>query len=75
MPMDEIYVYTIPLPYGVHDVVLPCADGYTIYISDRLDKDHAQRAYNHAMWHIKNNDFEKTNLQEIEAEAHRKCPL
>jgi hypothetical protein len=53
-------------------MVCPCADGnYTIYINDRLDHEHRQQAYRHALRHIEQNDFEKENVQEIEEEAHR----
>lgn len=73
--MDDIFVYVVTLPEGVSEGVLKCADGYTVYISDRLDQEHRIRAYNHAMWHIKNDDWNKSNVQEIEAEAHRRRPL
>lgn len=73
--MDDVFVYFVPLPQGVSEGVLKCADGYTIYISDRLDKEHRIRAYKHALWHIKNDDWSKSNVQEIEAEAHEKAHL
>jgi hypothetical protein len=28
------------------------------------------RAYEHALWHIENNDFEKHDVHQIESEAH-----
>lgn len=43
---------------------------YTIFINARLSYDGQLRAYEHAMKHIKENDFERSNIQEIEAVAH-----
>lgn len=69
--MDEVYVYLVDLPSGINEMVTPCADGdYTVYLSARLDNAHRQRAYEHALKHIRNNDFQKTDVQQIEAEAH-----
>lgn len=70
--MDSIYIYLIDLPNKVHEMVAPCADGYTIYINARLSDLGRKEAYNHAMWHIVNNDFEKENIQEIEYRANRR---
>ena len=71
--MAEIYVYVVELPFGINEMVTPCIDGYTIYISDRLDMDHARKAYEHALFHINNLDFEKDNVNRIEAQAHENC--
>ena len=68
--MDDIFVYFVPLPTSIHEMVTPCADGYTIYIADWLDQEHRVAAYEHALTHIRNNDFEKDNVQEIEMVAH-----
>lgn len=70
--MKDIYIYTVPLPYGVKEAVTPCLDGYTVYISDRLDDFQRLEAYKHAVRHIRNNDFDKFDVQEIESEAHGK---
>lgn len=69
--MDEIYIYITELPDKMNEAVLPCCDGYTIYINEKLDAVRRQEAYEHAMHHIRNNDFEKENVQEIERDAHR----
>lgn len=68
--MDDIFVYFVPLPTSIHEMVTPCVDGYTIYIADWLDEAHRIAAYEHALTHIRNNDFEKDNVQEIEMVAH-----
>ena len=68
--MDNIYVYFVPLPAGVTEMVTPCADGVTIYIEITLDREQRIEAYNHAMTHVWGNDFQKTDVQEIELAAH-----
>ena len=70
---DRIFTYLIDMPTKVHEAVCPCADGYTIYLNARLSKERQEEAYNHAMKHIANNDFEcKEDVQTIEARAHRR---
>lgn len=69
--MDDIYIYCIKLPEGVNEMVTPCVGGYTVYISDRLDQDHRVLAYQHALRHIKNGDFEQKGANRLEIFAHR----
>ena len=69
---SDIYIYTVSLPVGVNEAVTPCLDGYTIYISDRIDHASQMKALRHAIFHIENNDFERFDTLEIEAEAHRR---
>jgi len=70
---DRIFTYLIDMPTRVHEAVCPCADGYTIYLNARLSKERQEEAYNHAMKHIANNDFEgEEDVQTIEARAHRR---
>ena len=68
--MDDIYTYLIPLPDGINEVVLPCFGGYTVYIDSRLSQEKQIRSYQHALGHIVNQDFEKTDVQKIEKDAH-----
>lgn len=68
--MDDIFIYCIPLPDAVNEVVTPCLTGYTVYINSNLDREHALQAYQHALRHIGNRDFEKDNVQTIETDAH-----
>lgn len=72
--MDNVFVYfTEELPAGIHEMVTPCADGYTVYIDISLDESHRLAAYNHALDHIRNGDFDSDNIrsvQEMEAAAH-----
>lgn len=68
---EPVFVYHVPLPDGVSEIVLPCLDGHTVYISDRLGYEAQIEAYRHALRHIKNRDFEKYNVQEIENDARK----
>ena len=69
--MDDVFVYCIRLPAGIDEMVLPCADGYTVYISDQLDQEHRIKAYHHALRHIRKRDIEKRDVQLIEMYAHK----
>jgi hypothetical protein len=67
----EIYTYCVDLPDGIHEAVTPCADGYTIYINRALTYEHQLEAYAHALHHIHEEDFLKSDVQSIESDAHR----
>jgi hypothetical protein len=55
----------------VTETVTQNADGsYTIFLNSRMTQERQLESYLHAMRHITNNDFEKTDVQEIESEAH-----
>ena len=55
----------------IHEFVTPNADGsFTIFLNARLSDEEQRSAYKHAIDHIENNDFEKYDVQSIEAEAH-----
>ncbi len=45
-------------------------DSYTIFLNARLSRDSQLESYYHALKHIKENDFEKDNVQDIEMKAH-----
>lgn len=69
---DDVFVRLVKLPSGIHEVVMPCSEGYCIYIDNRLDQPHQIEAYRHALKHIHNEDWNKNSVQEIEAEAHER---
>ena len=69
--MDDVFTYLIPLPDGIHEMVTPCADGFTVYIDADLDEAHRIKAYRHALRHIELNDFEKEDVGNIEAENNK----
>ena len=68
----RIFTYIVQLPDGINEAVMACAEGYTIYIDESLDAMSRKKAFLHAMKHIDNNDFFRSDVQTIEAEAHRK---
>ena len=68
--MDDIFVYAIDLPPSIHEYIMPCADGYTVYINRNLCERKRFEAFEHAMTHIRNGDFDRFNVQEIECSAH-----
>lgn len=45
-------------------------DSYTILLNSRLSHERQLECYFHAINHIKSNDFEKSNADMIELEAH-----
>ena len=71
---DDVFVYLRDdIPASVGELVSPCPDGYTVLISSKLDDAHRQEAYEHALKHIENGDFDIDNVktvEEIEAKAH-----
>lgn len=68
----RIFTYIIDLPDGINEAVMACAEGYTVYIDESLDAMGRKKAFLHAMKHIDKNDFFRSDVQSIEAEAHRK---
>ena len=70
--MDDIFVYYQNLPDGINEAVLAGNEGYTVYIDPRQSEEGIIRSYKHAYNHILEKDFSKTNVQEIEGNAHLK---
>lgn len=55
----------------VNEMVTENEDGsFTIFVNSNLCESKRLKAVNHAIRHIKNRDFEKTDVQDIEASAH-----
>lgn len=68
---DNVFVYYVPFPVGVHSVCVPCADGYTVYINNQLSSEEAQIAYLHELVHIDNGHCEgEIDVDMIEGEVH-----
>ena len=70
--MADVYIYFVPMPAGMREYVAPCADGHTIYINEDLDEIQRAEAYSHALDHVVNNDFDRVNVQQIEAAIHKR---
>lgn len=70
---DNIYTYIIDLKSSVPEMVVSNPDGtYSIFLNARYSFERQQESFEHACKHIRNNDFEKTDVQTIETEAHKK---
>ena len=70
--MDDIYVYIVDMPTTAAEMIMPCPGGYTIYLNAKLSYQERLKAYLHALGHVERNDWEKEDVQLIEAEAHDK---
>ena len=67
----DVNVVLLDFPNPGNEMVFENEDGsFTIMINSRLSHNRQLIAYNHAMKHIRNNDFQKDNVQLIEATAH-----
>ena len=69
---DNIYLYFVPLPVGIHEMITPCFDGYTIYLNSVDTYEQHKKSFFHAIKHIFSDDFDHSNIQDIEANAHNK---
>ena len=57
--------------FPVQGAVTPNEDGtYSIFINANQSDEGIMRTYYHELSHILNDDFEKDDVQQIEAEAH-----
>ncbi|MDE7321832.1 MAG: hypothetical protein K2N73_03720, partial [Lachnospiraceae bacterium] len=55
----------------IHEAVTPNEDGsVTIFIDKNITFEAQQKRFLHAMKHLMENDFDKDDVQKIEAEAH-----
>ena len=73
--MDDLNVQIIDMDTAMAERVTLNADGsYTIFLNARLNHEQQISAYEHALEHINNCDFEKQNVQEIEYAAHHLQP-
>lgn len=68
--MVEVFIYFADLPSNIKEMVLPCYGGYTVYINSHISRESQRKALIHAFNHISNNDFDKTDVNQIENEAH-----
>ena len=69
------------MPTGMPDhIIANPDDSYTILLNARLSTDAQREGFQHAVNHIKNRDYEKDDVQQIEMAAHGlraesiKCP-
>nr|WP_300838936.1 hypothetical protein [uncultured Acetatifactor sp.] len=71
MTTPDVNVHLIDFQMPGREMVVPNEDdSYTILINARLSQDEQLKAYQHALSHISNGDFEKSDIQNIEYQAH-----
>ena len=68
--MVDVFTYLVELPDQIDEMVVPCFDGYTVYINRELPRNRRISALEHAVRHILRGDFEKPDAGEIEEECH-----
>lgn len=67
----DVNVVVMNFPNTQKEMVVQNEDGsYTILINAKLSDAGQLKAYNHAMKHIEEDDFQKADVQSIEAAAH-----
>lgn len=67
----DVNVIIMDLPLPSKETVVPNEDGsYTIFINAKLSDEQRLKSYEHAIKHIEENDFSKTDVQTIEYVAH-----
>lgn len=69
--MNEINVHLMDMDTMLPEHLVKNDDGtYTIFLNARLSRDSQLKSYYHALKHIKEEDFDEENVQEVESEAH-----
>ena len=67
----DVNIQILNFPGPGNEMVFPNEDGsFTIMINARLSYEDQVKAYKHAMRHIQEDDFQKRDVQQIEACAH-----
>ena len=69
---DEVYVVLLDFKTTKsREMVTANEDGsYTIFINSRMSRDIQEKAYQHALGHIRSGDFDMEDVQQIEVTAH-----
>lgn len=69
--MQDVYVKLLNMDTAIKEQVFLNRDGsYTIILNSRHTHENQLLSYCHALSHIINRDFEKSNVDFIELEAH-----
>lgn len=70
--MEDINVQVLDMdPKVPEQLVRNSDDTYTIFLNARLSKESHVKSYFHALRHIKDQDFAKDDVQDIEHFAHK----
>lgn len=71
--MNDIIVRHVTMPTTIHGFTARDSEGdYNIYINDRIGYFKQEETIKHEIEHINRDDFEKDDVQAIEAGAHMK---
>lgn len=70
--MDNVFVYIIAMDPLIKEQVVSNPDGtFSVFINDYLSPERRLKAFNHALSHIKNGDFDRNeDVDIIECKAH-----
>lgn len=69
--MNNYRVEYYDLPVSVKAFTVKSSDDtFIIFINSRLSYEQQQKSFKHELRHIKNDDFQKQNVDEIECMAH-----
>ena len=72
--MGDIFTYLVDMPEGIWGHCNSNPDGsYSIFINARLNHETQRKVYLHELYHIQNNDFEKSDVDVIEYKAHKEA--
>ena len=67
----DVNTFLMDMDVLIPEHVIPNSDGsYTVLLNSRLSCERQLEAFSHAMKHIERNDFEKTDADNIELNAH-----
>lgn len=71
--MTDYNIQFVRFPSGkVHEAVTPNEDGsVTVFLDRNITRESQQKRLLHVIQHLQGNDFDKTDVQQIEAEAHK----
>lgn len=68
---EDYTVWLMDMEYGIHEQVIKASDGHhTILLNARDADNQRMKGYEHAIEHLRNDDFEKADVQKIETDAH-----
>lgn len=70
--MHDINIVLMDNPFGIKGSVNKNDDGsYTVIINSKLNAEQQREVYLHEVEHIENGDFDKTDVDIIEHDAHK----
>ena len=68
---EDIGVHFLNMDTAIEEQVVYNADNsFSIFINARISNERQMIAYQHALKHILNNDFNKKSVDDIETDAH-----